>query len=309
MVTGQTRQDRPARTGRGDTVSIVAGEFPMTEADFLKIADMLYKDAGIHLSPSKTDLVYSRLSKRLRTLGIASFKDYCALVADSSNAGERMTMLASLTTNVTHFFREKHHFDHLREHLLPPLLQAARQGERVRLWSAGCSTGHEPYSMAMTLLAMMPNAASHDIRILATDIDPNVVATGRAGIYGASDLGGVPAEYRRRWFRPAPPIAGTGRGGTDEMDFEVVDAMRDLVVFRELNLIGQWPMKGRFDAIFCRNVTIYFDQQTRERVWKRFAERIQPGGYLYVGHSERLGGPATAVLTYESNTSYRKTGA
>jgi chemotaxis protein methyltransferase CheR len=281
----------------------------MTEADFLKIAGMLYEDAGIHLASSKTNLVYSRLSKRLRTLGIASFKDYCALVADASNAGERMTMLASLTTNVTHFFREKHHFDHLREHLLPPLLEAAKRGQRVRLWSAGCSTGHEPYSMAMTLLSMMPNAPSLDIRILATDIDPNVVATGRTGIYGASDLGSVPAELRRRWFRPAPPVAGSGQGGTEEMGYEVVDAMRDLVAFRELNLIGQWPMKGKFNAIFCRNVTIYFDQQTRERVWNRFAERIQPGGYLYVGHSERLGGPATSVLTYDGNTSYRKSPA
>lgn len=281
----------------------------MTETDFLKIAEMLYEDAGIHLSSSKTNLVYSRLSKRLRTLGIASFKDYCALVADSSNTGERMKMLASLTTNVTHFFREQHHFDHLREQLLPPLLEAAKRGQRVRLWSAGCSTGHEPYSMAMTLLAMMPSAPSLDIRILATDIDPNVVATGRAGIYGASDLSSVPAEFRRRWFRPAPPVSPAGQGGTEEMAYEVVDAMRDLVAFRELNLIAQWPMKGKFDAIFCRNVTIYFDQQTRERVWARFAERIQPGGYLYVGHSERLGGPATSVLTYDANTSYRKSQA
>ncbi|WP_206453259.1 CheR family methyltransferase [Aurantimonas marina] len=281
----------------------------MTEADFLKIAGMLYEDAGIHLTTSKATLVYSRLSKRLRSLGMRSFKDYCEMVSEAGGASERMTMLASLTTNVTQFFREKHHFDHLREHFLPPLLSAAKGGGRVRMWSAGCSTGHEPYSIAMTLLSLMPDAADHDIRILASDIDPNVVATGRAGVYASSELEAVPADMRRRWFRPASPDSGApSSGGINEMAFEVVDAMRDLVAFRELNLIGQWPMKGKFDAIFCRNVTIYFDQQTRERVWSRFAERIQPGGFLYVGHSERLAGAATKVMTYDTNTSYRKTG-
>ncbi|MEF2548966.1 protein-glutamate O-methyltransferase [Aurantimonas sp. E1-2-R+4] len=280
----------------------------MTEADFMKIAEMLYEDAGIHLTTSKATLVYSRLSKRLRSLGMRSFKDYCALVNDAGGASERMTMLASLTTNVTQFFREQHHFDHLREHFLPPLLNAAKSGGRVRLWSAGCSTGHEPYSIAMTLLSLMPDAADHDIRILASDIDPNVVATGRAGVYASSDLTAVPADMRRRWFRSASPDSGApASGSVNEMAFEVVDAMRDLVSFRELNLIGQWPMKGKFNAIFCRNVTIYFDQQTRERVWSRFAERIQPGGFLYVGHSERLAGEAAKVMTYDANTSYRKT--
>ncbi|EAS51697.1 chemotaxis protein methyltransferase CheR [Aurantimonas manganoxydans SI85-9A1] len=302
------QQEKPVGRRRADSASIGAGEFPMTEADFTNIARILYDDAGIHLSPSKATLVYSRLSKRLRSLGMESFRDYCEHVAGAGGADERMKMLASLTTNVTHFFREQHHFDHLRNNLLPPLLASAKRGGRVRIWSAGCSNGHEPYSIAMTVLSMMPDAADHDVRILASDIDPNVVATGRAGIYLSSDLQNVPADLRRRWFRPVHGATGGKRGATDEMAFEVADTMRDLVAFRELNLIGQWPMKGLFDAIFCRNVTIYFDQTTREKVWNRFAERILPDGFLYVGHSERVTGPASNTLSYESNTSYRKAG-
>ncbi|WP_102959961.1 CheR family methyltransferase [Mangrovicella endophytica] len=271
-----------------------SGEFPMTDADFTTIAKILYEDSGILLSSSKTTLVYSRLAKRLRALGMESFKDYCAYIAGASGAGERMTMLAALTTNVTHFFREPHHFEHLKNHLLPPLLAKAKQGGKVRIWSAGCSNGHEPYSIAMTLLSLMPDAADYDIKILASDIDPNVVAFGRRGVYDEQTLEAVSKDLRRRWFQPS------GNG------FEVVDAMRDLVSFRELNLIGDWPMKGTFQALFCRNVTIYFDQPTREKIWYRFCRYLQPDGWLYIGHSERMSGPASEFLSYEGTTAYRR---
>ncbi|MBO0903060.1 protein-glutamate O-methyltransferase [Jiella sp. MQZ13P-4] len=293
------------RAGAG-TASLGNGEFPMTEGDFATIAKLLYEDAGIYLADTKATFVYSRLSKRLRALGLQSFKDYCALVQDKAGAGERTSMLASLTTNVTHFFREKHHFDFLRDSLLPPLLDAAKRGARVRIWSAGCSIGHEPYSIAMTILSLMPSAADHDVRILASDIDPNVVATGRAGVYGASALESVPVDLRRKWFRPSVTEGGSRGQAATEMQFEVSDAMRDLVAFRELNLNGEWPMRGQFDAIFCRNVTIYFDQPTRERVWKRFCERILPNGVLFIGHSERVTGPALETVEFQGNTSYRK---
>ncbi|MCQ0990215.1 CheR family methyltransferase [Jiella marina] len=291
-----------------DAKSVGSGEFPMTEKDFATIAKLLYEDAGIFLAETKATFVYSRLSKRLRALGLESFKDYCSLVQTTGKAGgERMAMLAALTTNVTHFFREKHHFDFLRDTLLPPLLAEAKRGGRVRLWSAGCSIGHEPYSIALTVLSMMPDAAEHDVRILASDIDPNVVATGRAGVYAASALESIPTEMRRKWFRPssADSLGGKGHAAT-EMIYEVADPLRDLVAFRELNLIGEWPMRGQFDAIFCRNVTIYFDQPTRERVWKRFSERLHPEGVLFIGHSERITGPALEVLEFQGNTSYRK---
>ncbi|SMC87950.1 MCP methyltransferase, CheR-type [Fulvimarina manganoxydans] len=279
------------------------GEFAMTEADFKAIARMLYEDAGIFLAETKSTFVYSRLSKRLRVHGLNSFAEYCELVGNKNNTEERMAMLAALTTNVTHFFRENHHFEHLKSTFLPPLLDAAKRGGRVRIWSAGCSIGHEPYSIAMTILSMLPDAGRYDVRILASDIDPNVVATGRAGVYGESALASIPAEMRRKFFRSAG-----GRSRDGEAEFEVVDAMRSIVAFRELNLNGSWPMKGQFDAIFCRNVTIYFDQKTREKVWERFCEKLRAGGYLYVGHSERLSGPALSAMAYDANTSYRKKG-
>lgn len=276
------------------------GEFPLTDADFDIISKVLYEDAGIVLASSKTTLVYSRLAKRLRALGLASFKDYCALIASAGGASERMTMMAALTTNVTNFFRENHHFEHLKKSLLPPLIEDAKNGGTIRIWSAGCSNGHEPYSIALTLLSMLPSAADHDIRILASDIDPNVVAFGRAGIYEDSALSAVPQDMRRRFF------SEVSRGDPDRRTFEVSDAMRTLVSFRELNLIGEWPMRGTFNAIFCRNVTIYFDQPTRERIWHRFCKYLTPDAWLYIGHSERMTGPAQAYLAYEGTTAYRR---
>lgn len=284
-----------AGRGEGRTGS---GEFVLTDQDFNTIAKILHEDSGILLSPSKTNLVYSRLAKRLRTLGLASFKDYCSFIAGNAGASERMSMLAALTTNVTHFFRENHHFEHLKTQLLPPLLDDAKRGGRVRIWSAGCSNGHEPYSIALTVLSMMPDAPNRDVRILASDIDPNVVGFGRAGIYDDATLEAVPKPLKTRWFKPVP-------GGNGD-SFEVSDAMRDLVSFRELNLIGDWPMQGTFQAIFCRNVTIYFDQPTREKIWHRFCKYLEPGGWFYMGHSERLSGPATKYLAYEGTTAYRR---
>jgi len=275
--------------------AMVEGEFAFTEGDFRKIAAMLHGDAGIALPDDKATLVYSRLAKRLRALGLASFKDYCALVATREGLDERQKMLAALTTNVTRFFREPHHFDHLRQELTGALGRRAKAGEKVRIWSAACSSGQEPYSAAMTVLSVLPDAANLDVKILATDIDPNVVAEGRAGVYAETLLAGVPDDYRRRWTRDVAP----GRVAMDE-------ALKALISFKELNLIGEWPMKGRFDAIFCRNVAIYFDDATQSRLWSRFAPLLSPGGVLYIGHSERVNGPAAAELETTGVTAYRK---
>jgi chemotaxis protein methyltransferase CheR len=274
---------------------MVDGEFAFTDADFRKISAMVHGDAGIYLPDAKATLVYSRLAKRLRALGLSSFKDYCALVAGAEGLDERQKMLAALTTNVTRFFREPHHFEHLRGKVLPPLLEAARRGARVRLWSAACSSGQEPFSIAMTILSLMPEAADHDVKVLATDIDPNMVAAGRRAAYDAHLLDGVPAELRRRWTVPGP-------GGAARM----ADEARALVTFNELNLIGDWPMKGRFDAIFCRNVAIYFEDETQARLWSRFAPLINPDGALYIGHSERIQGPAAGAFRPDGVTIYRK---
>jgi len=289
---GDGRDDgRGGRRGR----ALVEGEFLFTNDDFTAIARMLYDDAGIALTETKASLVYSRLAKRLRVLGIESFQDYCRLVAGSEGISERQNMLAALTTNVTRFFREPHHFEHLRTKVLPDLVSRARARGRVRIWSAGCSTGQEPYSIALTVLEAMPEAASLDVRILATDIDPNVVATGRAAVYSREAVQPVPAALRGRWMVRVSDHGREAWGAGEEM--------RRLVAFRELNLMAGWPMKGRFDAIFCRNVVIYFDEPTQARIWARFAPLINPGGRLYVGHSERVGD--TARFETDGLTTYR----
>ena len=284
-----------APTSARQGANMVDGEFAFTESDFRKISAMVHGDAGIHLPDAKATLVYSRLAKRLRALGLASFKDYCELVTGAEGLDERQKMLAALTTNVTRFFREPHHFDHLKEKVLPPLLDAARRGGKVRIWSAACSSGQEPFSSAMTILALMPDAPERDIRILATDIDPNMVAEGRSGSYAAHLLDGVPDNYRKRWTSAAP-------GGEVKMS----DDLRALVTFNELNLIGDWPMKGKFDAIFCRNVAIYFEDDTQARLWSRFAPLNAINGVLYIGHSERIQGPAVAAYKPDGVTTYRR---
>lgn len=277
----------------GKRSQIIEGEFPFTYEDFRQIAEMLHSDAGIALPESKATLVYSRLAKRLRSIGLRSFHEYCKLVQSHEGIDERKRMLAALTTNVTRFFREPHHFDHLASNVLPRLLDTARAGGRVRIWSAGCSSGQEPYSIALTILSFMPDAANYDIRILATDIDPNVIAEARRGVYRDDVISAVPANVRSRWFENEG--SGTWR---------VAAPLAQLVVFRELNLIGDWPMRGPFQAIFCRNVVIYFEESTQLRIWNRFKGLLSPGGYLYIGHSERMG---AAEDGFESDglTTYR----
>ncbi len=274
-------------------------EFVFTPEDFRMIAAVLHGDAGIYLPDSKATLVYSRLAKRLRILGLSSFRDYCALVQSKEGADERLSMLAALTTNVTRFFREPHHFDDLRQKVLPGLAAKARAGGRVRLWSAGCSTGPEPYSMALTLLSVLPEAARLDVKILATDIDPNVVETARVGVYHREALEAVPVSDRNR-LRRAP------EAGADM--WRMADEVRELIAFRELNLVRPWPMSGKFDVVFCRNVVIYFDDATQEQVWKKFIDVMNPGARLYIGHSERVSGDAGRLIS-DGLTAYRLGGA
>jgi chemotaxis protein methyltransferase CheR len=278
---------------------LVTGEFAFSAADFREIANVVKAESGIDLAESKATLVYSRLAKRLRALGIPSFSSYCDVVRD--DADERSRMIAALTTNVTRFFREPHHFEHLRKVILEPLADAARRGNRVRLWSAACSTGQEPYSMALTVLSAIPDAAQLDVRILATDLNPHVVAHGKRGLYQKEELGDVPPNLRAKWFAPVP--------GDDRGALKIADEVRALVSFRELNLMGSWPFKGPFDAIFCRNVVIYFDRDTQNMIWQRLTRLLPDSGVLYIGHSERVSGPASGMLTADGITSYRKRGS
>lgn len=280
--------------------TLVPGEFLLTAEDFKTIAQTIYADAGIHMPESKATLVYSRLARRLRALGLESFRAYCDLIRSQSGADERQKMLAALTTNVTRFFREPHHFEHIRKTALPPLFERALQGECVRIWSAGCSNGQEPYTIALIILSMMPNAADLDIRILASDIDPNVVEEGRIGQYDESALTDVSQDLRRRFF--------TRVINSDRESYSVNAEMRKLVHFRELNLFSSsWPMRRKFDLIFCRNVAIYFDQEYQANLWNRFASILSPGGFLYIGHSERLSGPAAESFRNDGVTTWRLT--
>jgi chemotaxis protein methyltransferase CheR len=284
---------------KGDlSVGVIADGPVLRAQDFNQIAAILHADTGIHLPEAKTSLVYSRLAKRLRALGLKSFREYCALVATREGADERQQMIAALTTNVTRFFRELHHFEHLKHVVLPPLIAAVRRKTgRIRIWSAGCSSGPEPYSIALTILSLMPDATDFDVKVLATDIDPHMIAAGRAGIYDDEALAPVPGDLRQRWF-----VSQTESGAKK---WSAGDELREMVAFRELNLVGSWPMKGIFQAIFCRNVVIYFDIETQSKIWTRFTPLIAPGGVLYIGHSERLTGPAASAFASEGVTTYR----
>jgi chemotaxis protein methyltransferase CheR len=297
MAMANTIELKKLPGGQSEHEPLVPGEFLLTGEDFQQIAAMLHADAGIYLAESKATLVYSRLAKRVRALGLESFRDYCALVAGSHGADERQKMMAALTTNVTHFFREPHHFEHLKKQVLPPLLAAASRGGRVRIWSAGCSSGQEPFSIALTILSLMPQADAHDVKVLATDIDPYMVDRGRQGTYSDAALASVPVELRNRYF------VSTRDNG--EKAWTANDQLRKLIAFRELNLNGPWPVKGPFQAIFCRNVVIYFEEQLQQKIWSRFAPLLISGGWLYVGHSERVSGPAGSVFSSEAITTYR----
>ena len=282
-------------TGRSPTATAggadaVQTEFVMTAEDFASIASILHATSGISLSPSKTSLVYSRLAKRLRLLGLESFREYCKLISGSNGVDERQAMLAALTTNVTRFFREPHHFDYLRK-LMPDLSAQAKRGGRVRIWSAGCSSGEEPYSIALTILSMLPNANELDVKILATDIDPIILAKAKDGVYSREALEPVPGDLRK-YFDPVEA----------NRSFTPVSTVRDMIAFRELNLIGSWPMTQKFDVIFCRNVAIYFDEPTQDKLFGRYAESLKPDGRLFIGHSERVN---DARFVSDGLTSYR----
>jgi len=279
------REDRRAQ--------LVDGEFLFTAEDFRTIAATLHAAAGIALPDSKATLVYSRLAKRLRALGLESFREYCALVTGADGLDERQQMIVALTTNVTRFFREPHHFDHLRDQVLPPLLANARRGGQVRIWSAGCSNGQEPYSIALTILSLMPDAPDYDVKILATDIDINMLTEARAGLYSSQAIAPVPGEMRARWFE---------REGDR---WRASEPLRRLITFNELNLIGDWPMRRQFQAIFCRNVVIYFEEETQSKVFSRFLPLMSPDARLYIGHSERVCGPAAERLETDGVTTYR----
>jgi chemotaxis protein methyltransferase CheR len=276
---------------------LAGGEFPLMRKDLAEIAAMIYSDAGIYLNETKASLVYSRLSKHIRQLGLKDFRSYCELVSSPAGAAERREMLSYLTTNFTRFFRENHHFDHLRTEVLPGLISRVKAGGRARIWSAASSDGQEPYSIALTALSVLPNIADYDFKILATDIDPKILAAARLGAYDESSLETVTPQMRKQYFQQVT-VDGKPK-------WQVTDAVKRLITYNELNLMANWPFKGKFDVIFCRNVVIYFDEPTQMRIWSRFSELLPDGGHLYIGHSERVSGDAKALFDNTGITTYK----
>ena len=254
-------------------------EYPLSDREFARIRARVHAEAGIALSDSKRTLVVARLGKILRRNGFASFDEYLDHLEGDAGTQDAQDFINALTTNLTRFWREEHHFTHLVQHVTDLVRASAASGapKRLRIWSAGCSTGQEAYSIALSLLTALPELRNWDFRILATDIDTVVLNKACEGIYPESELNGLAPGQIRLFER------------MEDGRVRVPDRFASCVAFKHLNLLGSWPMKGVFEAIFCRNVAIYFDKQTQFDLFARFASILTPGGMLYLGHSENLG--------------------
>lgn len=282
-------------TSASQSASFTAPDFKLQDAEFAFLSHVVSENAGIVLGPGKRPLVQGRLARRLRELGLPSFGAYCEHVRNSGPE-ELAALINAITTNVTSFFRENHHFDALAEWMLPEALARNARKRRIRIWSAGCSSGEEPYSIAMTVAEALPSCERWDAKILATDIDSEVLSVAARGVFPLERLSGIPDSRLRRWF-----LRGVGANSGVA---KVRDELKAMVTFNLLNLMSDWPMRGVFDVIFCRNVMIYFDQPTRERLLQRFAALLSESGCLCVGHSESIHGAVPFRLV--SRTIYRK---
>ncbi|MBO9478093.1 protein-glutamate O-methyltransferase [Shimia sp. R11_0] len=263
-------------------------EGSISDADFSRIAGLVREMMGIDLQPHKRTMVASRLSKRLRATGYDTVDSYIDYMLSPQGQDEQTRFVSAYTTNMTRFNREGHHFEQLANDILPDLMNQARKGKRVRIWSAGCSSGEEPYGLAFNVLDACPEAGDLDVKILATDIDTEILATAKRGVYPASSTGSLPNGQGDKYFMP---VDGSGERRS------VNDKVRDLISFRRLNLHGEWPFKGKFDIIMCRNVAIYFDAPTQSRLWQRFGEQLCQNGLLFIGHSEGIGPEHAELFT------------
>ena len=266
----------------------------LEQGAFEAIAALAHREFGLHIAPEKMKMVQSRLRHRLSELNLTDFNAYSDLVCSTQGDDEKRCMISALKTNVSHFFREPHHFELLSEHMLPNLPERIAEKDRIRIWSAGCSNGQEPYSIAMHMIGEVPSISDTDFKILATDVDPKVVAFAREGIYENQTVSGIPSNTQKRFLH------------ADGNSWRVSKNIRDHISFRELNLLAQWPMQHQFDAIFCRNVVIYFDVATQEELWPRFYHMLKPDGLLLLGHSERIGTPAQFGFKTIGTTAYQK---
>jgi len=246
---------------------------------FNKFRDLVYEKSGISLNDSKVALVSARIAKRLRALGLKDYNDYLEVVINDESGEETVQLLDVISTNVTHFFRESAHFDHLKEEYMRWVSSGQN---RFRFWSAACSSGEEPYTIAMTLQEAT-GGARHDSRILATDISTRVLAASLKGEYREDKINNIPQNLLDKYFEKFQANGGT--------NFRAKAVLKNMIVFRRMNLsTPPFPMKGPMDAVFCRNVMIYFDNEVRRILLNEIYRLLKPGGYLYVGHAESLTG-------------------
>jgi len=269
-------------------------EFEYTRADFEILRNISNSHSGIIVTDDKFDMFYSRLSKRLRMLDLENFSEYCQYL-QNNEAQEFTEFINAITTNLTAFFRENHHFDYVKNIIIPDMLKRKHASQEVKVWSAGCSTGEEPYSIAMTLLENLP--VGWNIKILATDLDTNVLQTAASGVYSDERISGLSAERQKRWFKKGK--------GANANKVKVKPELQEKIRFKQLNLMSEWPMKGAFDFIFCRNVIIYFDRETKENLVNRYSTLLTTGAHLLIGHSESLHQIDTD-FDLIGNTIYRK---
>jgi len=256
----------------------------LSDADFRRFSKLVYDKCGICLGGGKKELVRARLNKRLRETGIHNFKDYYRFLTKQDNGRELVKMVDAISTNVTSFFRQQTHFDFLRETVFPSVKESQNRigSRRLLFWSAGCSTGQEPYSLAISFLEYFGGRNSHDLRILATDISTNVLEQAQRGVYPAACLKGIPQTILRKYFQ---------RGyGSQSAKYRIKESVKKLILFKWLNLMEPFSFRHAFDLILCRNVMIYFDKDTRERLVGKFYNCLVDGGYLIVGGSESLAG-------------------
>lgn len=252
----------------------------ITEAQFEEISELVKRLAGINLHEGKKELVKARLAKRTRQLGLKNLEAYISYVRNDNTGRELISMLDALSTNLTFFFRESQHFAYLRDHIVPRLVAAGQK--RLRIWSAGCSSGEEPYSIAMLLREQVADLDRWDARILATDLSTRVLGIAARGEYGEERFKDTPKQFVHKYFEVVQ--------SKPSKIYRATEKLRGMIHFARLNLMESWPMKGPFDVIFCRNVMIYFDKPTQNRLVNRYYDLLCDGGMLFLGHSESLTG-------------------
>jgi chemotaxis protein methyltransferase CheR len=260
-------------------------ERPLSESLFRQFSELVYDHCGINLHDGKKALLQARLGKRLRATGIGSYDAYFKYITHAGNEDEFVHFVDSISTNLTFFFREQQHFDYLEQVLLPQALanKKRERNNRLRIWSAACSTGEEPYSIAMSVSEHLEDALKWDFKVLATDISTRVLEMASRGVYSQERIQKVPPAMRQQYLQKR-----RGKDGTPE--YAIAPSLKQMIVFRQLNLQDPFPFKGPFDCIFCRNVMIYFDKKTQESLVNKMAKYLAPGGCLFVGHSESLTG-------------------